>query len=135
MASAPKVKKGGHEAAKSRKAKAREVYRISVADTDVSFTHAPNNVPIRVRSLVRDLFGMSLDQWLFGRGAVDVQTYADIWWISRLSAGENVTRDEVHDEWDERCPGVTKHDIDDHQIAGVDEDGNVFDEEADDPKA
>jgi hypothetical protein len=135
MATAPKVKKGGHEAAKSRKAKAREVYRITVHGTDVSFTFARNNIPIRVRGVVRDLFGMSLEQWLFGRGAVDVQTYADIWWISRLADGEHVTRDEVHAEWDERCPGATKDDIEDRLIAGVDDDGNVIDEEVDDPKA
>lgn len=135
MAKAPKVKPGGYEAAKERTKRAQQVYRITVADSDVTFTYAPYNVPIRVRGLIRDLFGMSLDEFLYARGAVDVQTYADIWWITRLVDGEHVTRDQVHAEWDERCAGATKDDIDDRLIAGEDEDGPAEDPEVDDPKA
>ena len=127
MAKAPKVKPGGYQAAKARADKAKQVYRVSVADTDVSFTYAPFNVPIRVRGIIRDLHGMSLDEFLFARGAVDVQTYADLWWISRLSDGEHVTRDEVHAEWDEQCAGADKSDITDELIED--------DEAGDDPKA
>ncbi len=135
MAKAPKVKPGGYEAAKARNEKARQVFRVTVADTDVSFTYAPYNVPIRVRAMVRDQFGMSLDEFLFARGAVDVQTYADLWWISRLVDGEHITRDDVHADWDERCGGAGKDDITDELILGTDADGVQVDAEADDPKA
>lgn len=136
MAKAPKVKPGGYEAAKERTAKAQQVYRVTVADTGVTYTYAPYNVPIRVRALVRDLFGMSLDQFLFARGAVDVQTYADLWWIARLSDGEHITRDDVHAEWDERCGGIDKDGITDELIAGTDDDGDEpTAPEPDDPKA
>lgn len=135
MAKAPKVKAGGYEAAKKRAEKAKQVYRITVADTGVTFTYAPYNMPIRVRALVRDQFGMSLDEFLFARGAMDVQTYADLWWLSRLCDGEHITRDDVHSEWDERCAGVDRDDIDDVLIHGTDEDGTPVDAEADDPKA
>lgn len=115
MAKAPKVKPGGYEAAGKRQARAAEVYRVTAGD--LSFTYAPYNLPIRVRAMVRDTYGMSVEQWLFGRGDADVQTYADVWWLSRLAAGEDVTRDEVHAEWDERCPGLRKSDITDERVA------------------
>lgn len=121
MAKAPKIKPGGHEAAKARQEAAKQVFRVTVPDTDVSFTYAPANVPIRVRALVRDTQGMSLDEFLFARGAVDVQTYADLWWVSRLIDGEHITRDEVHAEWDDKCAGVTKADVVDELVEDVDD--------------
>lgn len=124
-ARAPKPKPGGYDAAAERLRRAQEVYRIHPEGTDLSFTYSPHNVPIRVRSMIRDTYDLSLDQWLFARGALDVQTYADIWWISRLCAGEGVTREEVHAEWDERCAGVRKEDISDEEITEPDDSGEA----------
>lgn len=117
MAKAPKVKAGGHEAAKQRRRAAGDVYRVTAGD--LSFTYAPNNLPVRVRARIRDEFSMSVEQWLFGRGEIDLSSYADVWWVARLAAGEDVTRSQVHDEWDERCAGVQLADVTD---ALVDED-------------
>jgi len=119
MAKAPKVKPGGHEAAKVRQERAKEVYRVEVADV-LSFTYAPWNVPIRVRARIRDEFRMSLEEWLFNRGEVDVSTYADVWWVARMAQGENVSRDEVFAEWDELCEGVSREDITDKLVESDD---------------
>lgn len=124
-AQAPAPKVGGYDAAKERIRKAQEVYRIHPEGTEVDFTYAPNNIPIRVRSIIRDLYSKSLDEWLFARGAVDVQTYADIWWISRLASGEDITRQEVHEEWDDKCAGVEKADISDTLIVETSDSGEA----------
>ena len=70
-ARAPKPKPGGYDAAAERLRRAQEVYRIHPEGTDLSFTYSPHNVPIRVRSMIRDTYDLSLDQWLFARGALD----------------------------------------------------------------
>lgn len=111
MAKAPTPKVGGHEAAQERIQRARQTFRIDVAGTDVSFTYRPFGVTVRTRAKVREATGMATDEFLFGNGSFDVQTYADMWWISRLEDGENVTRDQVLGEWDEKCEGVSKDDV------------------------
>lgn len=132
MAKAPKPKVGGYDAAKERQERAKQTFRVSVKDSDISFVYRPFGVPIRVRAHVREQVGTTLDEMLFQHGAVDVQTFVDMWWISRLCAeevggdGKPITRRSVQDEFDERCPGAIYSDF-------VQED--VTDEVHDSPEA
>lgn len=116
MASAPKVKKGGYDAAAKRAERARETYRIGVKDSDLSFEFQPYNVPVSVRAAVRDQTGKSIEVLLFAPEGFDVATYCDMWWIARMAGGEDVSRAQVQAEWDERVPGVTREDITDEKV-------------------
>ena len=127
MAKAPKPKAGGYDAAKERMERAKKAYRITLADGDLTFVYRPFGIPTYVRSHVRDVTGMAVDQLLWERGAFDVQTICDYWWISRLCAdettrimvgadGENSTeiplpRRQVQDELDRLAPGAVYADF------------------------
>lgn len=117
MAKAPKPKTGGYDAAKERMERAKKAYRITLADGDLTFVYRPFGIPTYVRSHVRDVTGMAVDQLLWERGAFDVQTIADYWWIARLTADETgadgrpITRRQVQDELDERAPGAIYSDF------------------------
>lgn len=131
-ATAPKPKVGGYDAAKERQERAKQTFRVTVKDSDISFTYRPYGIPIRVRAFVREHVGMTLDQMLFATGTLDVQTMVDMWWISRLCDGDTggngkpITRAVVQDEFDELCPGAIYDDF-------VQED--ITDEVDDSPKA
>lgn len=131
MAKAPKPKQGGYDAAKERQERAKQVFRISLRDGDFSFVYRPS-LPVRVRGYVRDTTGKSVDLLLFGSAGNDVAMYADMWWLSRLAAGEQemaqvgdgklpvgpLSRETVMDEFDERCPGARYSDFDEVDISG-----------------
>lgn len=123
MAKAPKVKPGGYEAAGQRVEAAKEVYRIAVDKAGIEFTFAPQNIPVRVRSKIRDTFNRSAEEWLFNRGRVDVDSYADMHWVARLIDGDTVSRDVVQSEWDQ------------HDIAMGDITDELVVNDVDDPKA
>lgn len=112
-----KPKPGGYEAAKERQERARQTFRITLPDSDLSFVYRPFGIPTYVRGHVRDVTGMAVDELLFQRGAFDVQTICDYWWISRLIADEHgadgrlISRRTVQDEFDERCPGAIYSDF------------------------
>lgn len=122
MAKAPKPKVGGHEAAKERQERARQTFRVSVKDSDISFVYRPYGIPVSVRSHVRDVTGKSVDLLLWGPDGIDIATYVDLWWISRLCADETgadgrpISRQAVQQEFDEACPGATLADIEDEDI-------------------
>jgi hypothetical protein len=113
MAKAPKPKEGGYDAAKERQERAKQTFRVSVKESDVSFVYRPYGIPVRVRGHIADVTGKTVDLLLYGNRGVDITTFADMWWISRLCDGETgadgrpITRQVVHDEFDERCPGAT----------------------------
>ena len=117
MAKAPKPKEGGYDAAKERQERARQTFRITLDGSDLSFVYRPFGIPTYVRSFVRDVTGMAVDELLFQRGAFDAQTICDYWWISRPIAeergadGRPVSRRAVQDEFDERCPGAVYGDF------------------------
>jgi hypothetical protein len=112
MAKAPKVKPGGYQAADERKERARLAIRFTVKDSDITFVWRPFGIPTRIRSHVRNTTGMPIDTLLFDGGAVDVASYVDMWWISRMCAdeagadGRLISRAAVQAEFDERCPGA-----------------------------
>ena len=108
---APRPKVGGQQAAKDRKNEAKQSVKVTVADTGVSFTYNLLTIPIAVRVKIRDLFSQSVEQWLGERGRPQVDTYADLWWVTRLDAEPSLTRGEVHAEWEQRCAGVSLGDI------------------------
>lgn len=131
MAKAPRPKKGGYDALKKRQERAKEAYRITIRESNLSFVYRPYGIPTYVRGHVRDVTGRTVEELLWERGSVDAQTYCDIWWITRLCNDETVqidigdrtievalTRRHVQDEWDERFPGITKDDIEDVSITG-----------------
>lgn len=103
MATAPKVKKGGHDAARQRREAAQKVLKVTLPD-DYSFTIAPNNVPTLIRWEVADQLGRSLEDIGDQPG---VHTYAALWWVSRLVSGERISWAAAAVEWDERWPGLT----------------------------
>ena len=124
-ASAPRPKVGGQQAAVDRKERARQHQVVTVGDTGVTFRYNLAALPIRIRSYVRDQTGKSCEELLgLGVGRVQVDSYCDLWWISRLAAGEIVqateahpvphliSRAEVQAEWDDKCIGVVLDDID-----------------------
>ena len=88
MAKAPKPKSGGYDAAKERQERAKQTFRVTVKDSDISFVYRPYGLPIRVRGLVREMTGKSVDLLLWGTEGIDVATYVDLWWISRLCDDE-----------------------------------------------
>jgi hypothetical protein len=122
MAKAPTPKKGGYDAAKERQERARQTFRVTVKDSDISFVYRPYGLPIRVRGHVREVTGKTVDLLLWGTEGVDVATYVDLWWISRLcddelgADGHLISRAAVQAEFDERCPGATLADIEDVDI-------------------
>jgi len=117
MAKAPKPKQGGYDAAKERQERARQTFRVELPGSDLSFMYRPFGIPIRVRGLVRDLTGKSVDLLLWGTDGVDVATYADMWWVSRLcddetgADGRPIARAAVHAEFDEVCAGARYSDF------------------------
>ncbi len=124
-ASAPRPKQGGYEAAKARIERAKQVQQVTVSDTGVVFTYNLAAIPIRIRSYIREQTGMSVEELIgIGVGRIQVDSYCDLWWVSRLVAGEiiddpyphPVTRREVQDEWDARCSGVLLAEIDDDPL-------------------
>lgn len=122
MAKAPKPKAGGYDAAKERQERAKQTFRVTVKDSDISFVYRPYGLPIRVRGHVREVTGKTVDLLLWGTEGVDVATYVDLWWISRLcddelgADGRPISRAAVQAEFDERCPGATLADIEDPDI-------------------
>lgn len=122
MAKSPTPKKGGYDAAKKRQERARQTFRVTVKDSDISFVYRPYGLPIRVRGHVREVTGKTVDLLLWGTEGVDVATYVDLWWISRLcddelgADGRPISRAAVQAEFDERCPGATLADIEDPDI-------------------
>lgn len=124
MAKAPKPKAGGYDAAKERMERAKQTFRITLDGGDLSFTYRPYGIPTYVRGHVRDVTGMSVDQMLWQRGAFDIQTIADYWWISRLCDDETgpdrrpITRRAVQDELDEQAAGAVYSDFLQEDISG-----------------
>lgn len=123
-AKAPRPKPDTADERAEKIAEAKRVNRVTVGDTGVTFRWSFASLSIRTRALVRDLTGMSVEQFISGRGRTQVDTYADLWWIVRLDAGEQergesglelgpIRRSTVHDEWSERCAGVLLSEIED----------------------
>lgn len=117
MAKAPRPKKGGYDAAKERQERARQTFRVELPDSEFSFVYRPFGIPIRVRGYVRDVTGKAVDLLLWGTDGVDVATYADMWWISRLCADETgadgrpISRAAVQAEFDDLCAGARYSDF------------------------
>jgi len=123
MAKAPKPKQGGYDAAKERQQRARQTFRVALRDSEFSFTYRPYGIPIRVRGHVRDVTGKSVDMLLWGSNGVDVSSYADMWWITRLcddetgADGRPISREAVQAEFDDVCAGATYSDFDETDIS------------------
>lgn len=122
-ASAPKPKQGGYDALKERQERAKQTWRVSFKDTEISFVWRPYGVPIRIRGYVADVTGKTLDILLNGTTGVDVAQYVDMWWISRLIAGEAgadgrpISRIAVQEEFDQLCPGASLRDVIEEDIS------------------
>lgn len=110
-AKAPAVKSGGHEAARERRAAAKNVRRVTAPDVcDLDFFVALNSVSMGTRRRVRVESGQPLELFLFA-GGIGIDTYAHLWWVSRLEAGEDVSLTAAESEWDERYGTVQIVDI------------------------
>lgn len=122
MAKAPKIKPGGREAAKDRVASAQTVFRVTAEGTDIDFTVAPNNLPVRLRREMRTEIGKSMRQFLGDEGPPDIDTVVALWWASRRCAGEVVSFLECEVEWDDQFGDVTYDDIAVQQVMEPDDD-------------
>lgn len=120
MAKAPKVKPGGYDAARERKAEAQTVFRVTVAGTELDFTIAPNNLPVRIRRELRDQIGKSPRQFLGDEGDPDIDTVVMLWWAARRVAGERVPYLAVEAEWDDSFGDVTYDQVSVVQVTTAD---------------
>ena len=119
-ARAPRPKQGGHDAARDRLIRAGLVLKITVPGTELEpFGVAINNLPGWIRERVRSETNHSFEVMTSGDPGVD--TYAFLWWVSRIADGETVpfpgggalplSLAAVRDEWDEKCAGIRIGDI------------------------
>lgn len=122
MAKAPKIKPGGRDAAKERQAAAQTVFRVTATGSDLDFTIAPNNLPVRLRRDLRAEIGKSPRQFLGDEGAPDIDTVVMLWWAHRRTEGERVSFVDVEAEWDESYGFLTYDDISVVQVLEVDDD-------------
>ena len=131
-ASAPRPKKGGHDAAAERVRRAGMILKVTVPGTDVEpFGVAMNNIPGRVRERVRSETGRSFEAMT--SGDIGIDTYSFLWWVSRVVAGETVRVSEgvalplslaaVRDEWDEKCAGIRIGDLETEVVQAHDGSG------------
>jgi hypothetical protein len=116
-AQAPAPKVGGYDAAKERLVRASALFVVTVDGTDVEFSLPMDNMPNALLRRVRDETGHSLD---WHRNNAGVETFALLWWLSRLVEGEGMeiggrsiplTLAQVDAEWSARCAGVAMRDI------------------------
>lgn len=121
-AKAPKIKPGGRDAAKERQAAAQTVFRVTATDSDLDFTIAPNNLPVRLRREMRAQIGKSPRQFLGDEGAPDIDTVVMLWWAHRRTAGEQVTYLDCENEWDDLYGFLTYDDINVKQVLEVEDD-------------
>ena len=116
MASAPPVKAGGHEAARERREAAKVTHRITAPDvSDLSFDVSANTLSMRTRRRVRHEAGEPVELFLY-RGGIGIDTYAHLWWMSRLEAGEPVSLSEAEAEWDDLYGHVGIGDIEEEVV-------------------
>lgn len=120
MAKAPRVKPGGYDAANERKAEAQTVFRVTVEGTELDFTVAPNNLPVRIRRELRDQIGKSPRQFLGEEGDPDLDTVVILWWASRRVGGEQVPYLAVESEWDLTYGDVTYDRVSVVQVTAAD---------------
>lgn len=121
-AKAPKIKPGGREAAKERQAAAQTVFRVTAVGSDLDFTIAPNNLPVRLRREMRAEIGKSPRQFLGDEGAPDIDTVVMLWWAHRRTAGERVSYLDCEVEWDDLYGFLTYDDINVKQVLEVEDD-------------
>lgn len=110
---APRPKKDTADERQKAAERQRQWFEVTIGDTGESFKWNLDMVPVRVRAVVADVTGKSPEDLVLGVGRVTVLTYADLWWIVRMVAGERITRHAVHEEWDERFGHVVLADITD----------------------
>ena len=122
MAKAPKIKPGGRDAAKERQAAAQTVFRVTATGSDLDFTIAPNNLPVRLRREMRAEIGKSPRQFLGEEGVPDIDTVAILWWAHRRTVGERISIVDVEDEWDDLYGHLVYDDISVAQVLEVDDD-------------
>jgi len=109
-ASAPRVKKGGYDAAAERLARASKALKVTVPGTDVEPFAVPlANIPGSVRRRIRAETGKPLEAHTTDEAGLD--TYVMLWWISRLVDGENVALAFAEAEWGDRCAGIRLGDL------------------------
>lgn len=109
-ASAPRVKKGGYDAAADRLARAAKALKVTVPGTDVEpFAVALANIPSSVRRRIRAETGKPLEAHTAEDAGLD--TYVLLWWVSRLVDGENIALILADDEWSDRCAGIRVGDL------------------------
>lgn len=121
-AKAPKIKPGGREAAKERQNTARTVFRVTATGSDLDFTIAPNNLPVRLRREMRAQIGKSPRQFLGDEGAPDIDTVVMLWWAHRRTTGEQITYLDVENEWDDAFGHLVYDDISVVQVLEVEDD-------------
>lgn len=122
MAKAPKIKPGGRDAATERIVAAQTVFQVTADGTDLDFTVAPNNLPVRLRRELRTEIGKSPRQFLGDEGVPDIDTVVVLWWAARRVAGERVSYLDCEVEWDEQYGDVTYDEITVRQIMEPDDD-------------
>ena len=115
MAQAPPVKAGGHEAAKERRKAAKMVARVTAPPSDLEFDVSVTNISMRTRRRVRQEAGEPAEAFLY-RGGIGVDTYAHLWWISRLEAGEPISLVDAEAEWDEMYGDIQIGDIHEEDV-------------------
>lgn len=110
MAKAPKPKKGGHDAAKERLARASQALKVTVPGTDLEPFAVPlANLPGLVRRRVRAETGRSIEGLSAEEPGIDI--YVLFWWVSRLLAGEDIAFVVAEDDWGDRCAGIRLGDL------------------------
>ncbi len=113
-ARAPRPKKETPDERAALAERQKQWCEVTLGDTGVSFRYNLDMVPVRIRRRIADeTRGQSPEGIVYGVARLTTLTYADVWWISRLVDGEDVTRDAVHDEWDEKFPTIVLADITD----------------------
>ena len=124
----PKARRPSEEEADEKRAeriaRAQMVMEITVDGTDVSFTFPLwENLPIAFRRRFREETK--------GRDEEVAEEACCFWWGSRVLAGEDVTLDQVEEDWFERCKGARPGDIK-HRVIGGDDprEGDVDSPEA-----
>ncbi len=111
---APRPKKDTADERQAIAERQRQWSEVTVGDTGVSYRYNLDMVPVGIRRrIAEETKGQTPESIVYSVARVTLLTYADVWWITRLVAGEDVTRDEAHAEWDERFGHVVFADITD----------------------
>lgn len=112
-ARAPRPQATAPDERAERQQEQRKWAEVVVDGTDLRFKWNLNQLSVATRAKVARVTGLTPEQVAYSTGAVTVLTYADIWWMVRLDAGEDITRDGVHAEWDRDYRSVVLADIHD----------------------